>query len=71
VKGTVIYGGCYITSRAMRREREDAIKSCTDFNDRIVYVTRIKYNFNAYTWREWDTSYGMGDRGRGEIFSPM
>jgi len=28
----------------MRREREDAIKRSKDFNDRIVNITRIKYN---------------------------
>jgi hypothetical protein len=57
----------------MRGEREDAIKSSTDFNDRIVYNTRIKYNSNAYTWREWNKTYGMGDRGveGWKIFLPI
>jgi squalene cyclase len=37
-----------------------------DFNDRIVTITRIKYNSNVYTWREWNKSYGMGDKGWGD-----
>jgi len=49
----------------MRRERKDAIKRSTDFNDRIANISRIKYNSNACTWREWNISYGMGVRGCG------
>jgi hypothetical protein len=60
----VIYGGCYVTSRAMRREREDALKRSTPFNGRIVNITRRKYNSNAYTWREWNKSHIIGEGGR-------